>query len=238
MGRGGGRGSLFLRSIIDLISPRACHICGKRLAVTEEEICGVCNWHLPRTHFNEKAEDNNLARQFWGKIPIEKASSLFFYQPQNDPSHLIYDLKYHNQPHLGVWLGRILAMECNEHNFFDGIDIIIPVPISFGRRWKRGYNQSEKIAQGISEVTGIAICTKALKRVHYNKSQTKLTAIERAENVDNAFQLKSASEISGKHVLIVDDIITTGATITACAKELMKAGNVRFSVLSIGFTEN
>lgn len=227
-----------LRSILDLISPRACHICGQRLAITEEEICGVCNWHLPRTHFSEQAEDNPLARLFWGKIPIEKATALFFYQPQNKPSALIYDLKYHNQGDLGVWLGRFLAKECQEDGFFNDIDVIIPVPISLGRRWKRGYNQSEKIAQGISEVTSIPVNTKALKRIRFDKSQTKLTAIERATNVESAFQLKDSKGLSGKHILLVDDIITTGATITACAKKIMEAGDIRFSVISIGYTKD
>lgn len=226
-----------LRSILDLLSPRACHICGKRLAVTEEEICGVCNWHLPRTHFVENGEDNELARLFWGRFPIEKAASLFFYKPHDEPSQMIYDLKYHGKEHLGVWLGSLLAKEGKEHGFFEDIDAIIPVPISFGRKWKRGYNQSEKIARGIHEVTGIPVNTKALKRIHFSQSQTHLSASERVENVEDAFSLKRPKDIEGKHVLLIDDIITTGATITACAKELQKAGDVKFSVMSIGFTK-
>lgn len=226
-----------LRSFLDLLSPRVCHICGKRLAVTEEEICGVCNWHLPRTHFCENAEDNELARLFWGRFPIEKAASLIFYKPHDEPSQMIYDLKYHGKNHLGIWLGSVLAKEGLTQGFFEGIDVIVPVPISLGRRWNRGYNQSEMIARGISEVTGIPVSTKALKRVNFTQSQTHLTSAERVENVEKAFRLKKAEDVAGKHILLVDDIITTGATITACAKELQKAGNVKFSVMSIGFTK-
>ena len=227
-----------LRRFLDLLSPRACHICGKRLAISEETICGVCNWHLPRTYFCEKAEDNELARLFWGRFPIEKATALFFYQPQNEPSSLIYDLKYHQQDYIGFWAGTVIAKESMEHEFFQDIDIIVPVPISWGRKLKRGYNQSHMIASGISHATGIPINTKALKRTRFDKSQTRLSKTERMDNVDGAFQLKRPEDIQGKHILLVDDIITTGATITACAKELMKAGDVKFSVVSVGFTKN
>jgi len=237
-----------------------------------------------------------------------------FYKPHDSTSGMIYDLKYHGDKYLGLWLGRLLAKEMQtkemtapllfpikveeengkwkvksgkwkapkagsssrvarslqsggdirgevkwktenekwrvengerkeengeDSNFFEGIDMIIPVPISRGRRWKRGYNQSELIARGISEVTGIPLRTDILRRVHFDRSQTKLTVLERTENVEHAFELKAAKakDVSGKHILLVDDIITTGATITACAKELMKAGEVKFSVASVGFTK-
>ena len=226
------------RSALDLISPRACHICGKRLAVTEEGICGVCNWHLPRTRFTENAEDNELARLFWGRFPIEKAASLFFYKPHDEPSQLIYDLKYHSKEYLGFWLGSLLAKEAQKSGFFADIDVIVPVPITLGRRWQRGYNQSERIAQGIHEVTGIPMVRNAIKRIRFSQSQTHLSSSERMDNVEGAFRLVNPQKVEGKHILLIDDIITTGATITVCAKELQKAGNVRFSVLSIGFTKN
>ena len=229
--------SHLFRSILDVLSPRACAICGCRLAVSEDEICGVCNWHLPRTGFARDAYDNELARIFWGRFPIEKAHAFIFFQPHNDPSPLIYDLKYHGSSNIGLWLGHTLAVEARDEHFFDGIDILVPVPITWRRRMNRGYNQSDCICAGIRQVTGLPVATKALKRIRFVQSQTGLKHSERSENVEKAFRLERPDDIAGKHVLLVDDIITTGATINACAQELLKAPGVTVSVLSVGYTK-
>lgn len=238
-----------------MLSPRACHICRCRLAVNEEEVCGVCQWHLPLTGYMQHAYDNNLARLFWGRIPIEKAVAYIFYQPHDEASKLIYDLKYHSQPHLGVYLGRQVALDAQQtvieepdndevatnvskHHFFDDIDLIIPIPITRRRRRQRGYNQSEMIAKGLHDVTGIPTDRHIVKRKHFIHSQTQLNVSERFDNVENAFHLIHPERVSGRHVLIVDDIITTGATMVSCAKELMTAPDVRISILSIGVTRN
>ncbi len=121
--------------------------------------------------------------------------------------------------------------------FFDGIDIIIPIPLTRKREWNRGYNQSEEIAKGISRYTKIPIVTNAVKRTRFAQSQTRLKSEQRKQNVENAFKLLKPSLIKGKHILLVDDIITTGATVYSCAKELQKAGNTTFSIISAGFTK-
>lgn len=121
--------------------------------------------------------------------------------------------------------------------FFDGIDIIIPIPLTRKREWNRGYNQSEEIAKGISRYTKIPIVTNAVKRTRFTQSQTHLKSEQRKQNVENAFKLLKPSLIKGKHILLVDDIITTGATAYSCAKELQKAGNITFSIISAGFTK-
>lgn len=225
-----------LNALLDFISPRACRMCGNRLALTEGEICSVCNWQLPRTGYCETAYDNPMARLFWGRFQVERVAGWMHYQPSNPQCKLIYDLKYYNADELAVYLGTVVAKEYSEYGFFEDIDLIVPVPLTLFRRLKRGYNQSERIARGIAEITGLPVVN-ALKRVRFTESQTRLDGIRRAENVAGAFKLSKPEAVRGKHVLIVDDVITTGATVSACAEELSKAGNVKISVLSLGITK-
>lgn len=226
-----------LTALLDFISPRACRICGKRLSTAEEEICTVCNRHLPRTGYAAMPYDNNMAKRFWGRFNIERAAALFFYESHNSPSRLIHDIKYHGKEELGLWLGRITAEEFASDGFFDGIDMIVPVPITWRRRWKRGYNQSHAIARGVSEVTGIPVNAKALRRTRFSGSQTLLSASERMGNVADSFCLRQVKGIGGKHILLVDDIVTTGATASECGKLLETAGAEKVSVMSIGCTK-
>lgn len=229
--------SLFTR-LLDFISPRTCTVCGCRLAVTEEDICAVCNIHLPRTDYAKRPYDNPLAKTFWGLMPIERATALFFYKSHAASSLLIYALKYHNKPEVGVTMGRMAASELLPTGFFNDIDAIVPIPLSKKRRRQRGYNQSEEIAQGLNEITGIPLVTKAVERTKFNTSQTHLFRWERQENVAGMFRLgKEGSQLADKHVLIVDDVITTGATILSCAEALKDIPNIKFSVFSLGFSK-
>ncbi len=231
----------FLTRLLDLIAPRACVICGCRLSITEELICGACNMHLPRTGFSESPSDNEMAKLFWGRLnsnyPIEQATALFRFEPESQVSKLIYNLKYHDHPEYGEILGRMVAMEQPE-SFFKDIQLIIPVPLTRVRQRRRGYNQSMMIAQGISDFTKIPIGKNIIIRKHFHESQTRKDWWERQDNVEGVFKLTDSSAVSGKHILIVDDVLTTGATILSCCNELLKAGDVRFSVLTLGFTKS
>ena len=135
-------------------------------------------------------------------------------------------------------MGRMVATELQRDGFFDGIDEIVPVPLTKERLRQRGYNQSEEIAKGINEITGLPINKDAVKRIVFKGSQTRRSRWDRQENVEYAFKLTHGEPIAGKHLLIVDDVVTTGATIIACAKELVKASNVKISVLSLGLTRH
>ena len=230
--------SSFLSRLIELISPRACVICGGRLAEGEEVLCSVCNLHLPRTGYHRCADDNPLAQTFWGKIHIKKAASLFFYNAHSASSNILYSLKYRNHPEIGTYMGRMIAREYMSDGFFDGIDMIIYVPLARKRQRQRGYNQSREIALGINQITGIPINDNAVVRTSYQGSQTHLNRWGRQENVETVFSMKEPDGLNGKHILIIDDVVTTGATIAACAKEISKAGDVVFSVLSIGFAKS
>lgn len=230
--------SSILECIIDLIAPRECCLCGRRLHTEEQILCTSCNISLPRTHFSHHPYDNEMAKEFWKLIPIEKAAALFYYQSHAPASNIIYDLKYHNHPSIGYHMGKMTAMEFCKDNFFDGIDIILPVPLSFKRKLKRGYNQSMEIAKGVNEITKIPIDEKLIKRTKFKSSQTHKNRWGRTENVKGLFRLIHPERAQGKHILIIDDICTTGATITSCAQELVKAGDIKISVLTLGYTKS
>lgn len=228
----------FWHRLLDLISPRTCVVCGKRLAATETTICTKCNFHLPRTGASNNAYENEMAKLFWAQIPIERAAALFYYESHSNTANIIYQLKYKNHPEIGPLMGRMVATELQRDHFFDGIDAIVPVPLTKKRLRQRGYNQSEEIAKGASEITSLPIYTNVVKRTVFKGSQTRRRRWERLENVELAFELINGDAIGGKHLLVIDDVVTTGATIIACAKELAKAGNVKISVLSLGLTKH
>lgn len=228
----------FWHRLLDLISPRTCVVCGKRLAATETTICTKCNFHLPRTGASNNAYENEMAKLFWAQIPIERAAALFYYESHSNTANIIYQLKYKNHPEIGPLMGRMVATEVQKDHFFDSIDAIVPVPLTKKRLRQRGYNQSEEIAKGVSEITSLPIYTNVVKRTVFKGSQTRRRRWERIENVELAFELIDGESIAGKHLLVIDDVVTTGATIIACAKELAKAGNVKISVLSLGLTKH
>ncbi|WP_315578910.1 ComF family protein [Hoylesella oralis] len=227
----------FFGRLLDLISPRQCSICGCRLAETEQVLCAVCNLMLPRTGFVDDAYDNEMAQLFWGRLPIERSAALFYYEAQSQVSRMIYELKYRNHPEIGERLGCFMAEELLPKGFFEGIDMIIPVPLARKRQRQRGYNQSTAIARGIQSAVSLPLSEHVLRRNYYHDSQTQKNRWQRADNVEGAFSLCDADTIRDKHLLIVDDVVTTGATVCACGKELMKSGGVRISVLSLGYSK-
>ena len=223
--------------ILDFISPRLCVVCGERLSPTERSICSVCMLHLPRTTYQFSPDDNPMAQLFWHLAPIERAAALLYYEPHSELARLIYDLKYHDRPDIGEDMGRLMANEMQLAHYFDDIDVLLPVPLSRKRLRQRGYNQSEQLAIGISDIIHLPIETKALRRKHFIKSQTQLSRHERQENVEDMFELRDGSLLEGKHVLLIDDICTTGATLIACADALRNIPGIRLSVLTLGFTK-
>ncbi len=227
----------FFSRIINLISPRGCLVCGNRLAESEHVACAKCSLNLPRTHFASDAYNNEMARIFWGRMPIERCAALYFHRPGSQSANIIYDLKYNQHPQTGQHMGRMMAEEFAERGFFDDIDVIVPIPLTKKRQRKRGYNQSLWIARGVSEQTGLPIEEGIVIRQTHTESQTDKSREERQENVSGVFCIKDATRASGKHILIIDDVVTTGATVISCGNEILKAGNVKISVLSLCFTK-
>ncbi len=227
----------FWHRLLNLIAPQGCAVCGCRLGMSEEVICSTCNLHLPRTGFASHAYDNDMARRFWARIPVERASALFYYEAGSEVSRIIHRLKYSDHPEIGVSMGKMAAEEFAVHGFFEGIDLIVPVPLERKRQRQRGYNQSVEIAKGVSEATGIPIETRAVKRTLFHGSQTQKNQQQRMENVENAFHATGEVDLTGKHILMIDDIVTSGATICACAGVFSGTPGLRISVLSLGMAK-
>ena len=223
--------------LINLVAPKQCVMCGCRLAVGEDVVCTSCNLDLPRTNYHEKPYDNEMAKLFWGRMPVEKAAALFFYRARSASSRIVYSMKYLGHPEVGELMGRMAAVEFAKSGFFDDVDLIVPVPLAKKRQRARGYNQSMEIARGVSEITRLPIVVDAVVRKSFNGSQTEMNRWQRNENVEDVFTLKDGSRIEGRHVLIVDDVVTTGATVISCANELRRCCDVKFSVMSSGFTK-
>ena len=223
---------------LDFVSPRLCVVCGRRLSPTERSLCSVCQLHLPRTAYQFSPDDNPMAQLFWHLTPIERAAAFIYYQPRSEMARMVYQLKYGNSSDVGEDLGRLMATDMQLAHYFDGIDLLVPVPLTKKRQRQRGYNQSEMLARGISDITHLPIAAKALKRQAFHESQTHLSRRERQENVNDVFVVADAETLKGRHVLLIDDVCTTGATLTACAQAIVPIEGIRISVLTLGLTKD
>ncbi|KAA6320833.1 hypothetical protein EZS27_029444 [termite gut metagenome] len=187
---------------------------------------------MPRTNFHQRRE-HVTEQLFREQIPLVRATSFFYYQKGSRFNEIHYQLKYKNNPGLGEVMGRFMAGELLSSGFFEGIDMLAPIPLHPKKLKRRGYNQSERIAQGISRVTGIPVMASHLERVKDTDTQTHKSAFERWENVEGIFSLQDSRFFSGKHILIIDDVLTTGATITAYASAFRNVENIRMSVFTM-----
>ena len=222
--------------LFHLFFPRCCAVCGASLIEGEDTICTHCNIDMPRTNYH-KMKDNPVERMFWGKFPLERATSFFFYRKGSDFRQVLHQLKYGGQKEIGAIMGRYMASELQASDFFHGVDVIIPIPLHKKKQQIRGYNQSEWISRGITAVTGIPVDTEAIIRRKNTETQTQKSALERWENVEGIFELHRSEHLAGKHILIVDDVLTTGATTVACASRLAEIEGVRISVLTLAMAE-
>jgi ComF family protein len=210
--------------IIDLFLlffPSNCLVCGKRLSSPRAVLCFECECKLPKTGFSDQ-RDNPVSKIFWGRVPVISGTSLFRFEKGSPYQTLLHDLKYRGNRKLGFYLGRLLGQDLKQTDF-SLCDLIIPVPIHRKRLKKRGYNQSELIARGVSEITGIPVVNNLIVRKERGKSQTTKNRQERFENISEAFHLcDHPGDFRGKKVLIIDDVVTTGATLEACSSLLIQ----------------
>lgn len=217
----------------ELFFPRYCVICGKRLSSSEECLCVGCLFSLPQTRMLLQ-EENELEKNFWGRFFLGRAVSCFYYSKGGDVRKLMYELKYHGNKEIGLFMGRYMAMNLHP-DFFKDMDAIIPIPLHPEKKRKRGYNQSELLAMGISQITGLPVWTDVIERVQFTETQTHKSQHERWMNVSTAFSRVNEYKVAGKHVLLVDDVLTTGATIIACADVLKEVANIKISVLTLAW---
>ena len=225
----------WLQDLINFIYPPVCHICDTPLASHEKFLCTHCVTTLPRTGYHRNPH-NPLEQRLAGQFPFVAATGHFFYSKDSALSELIQDMKYRGFHSIGNYLGELAARELYTSGFLSEIDYIVPLPMHFLKKAKRGYNQTEKIAAGISKATGIKVAN-ALKMIRQRKTQTALSSIQRLNNANNLFRAKKDPDLSGKGVLLVDDICTTGATIGAAGNALAKAfPTSRIYLFTIGVT--
>ena len=227
----------WLHCIIDLFYPRVCAACGQPLLRNEENVCLKCRYLLPKTGYELHA-DNPVAQTFYGRVPFHAVTSCFFFAKSGKVQRLIHELKYKGDKEAGLFLGQQLGESIKDAPLFQGVDYLIPVPLHPKREKQRGYNQSLLIAQGIHEMTGITIGDKYLVRTVYTSSQTKKSAEERHKNVKDIFEVRFADELKGKHVLLIDDVLTTGATLESCAHQLENIPGITISAATAACAGN
>ncbi len=225
----------WISDLIDIIFPRSCAVCGKALSSSEKDICINCLIDLPRLPSYTPA--NNIEKLFYGILPIERATAYIHYAKESPYNNLIHRMKYSDRPEIGERMATAAANELTTEKFFEGVDIIVPLPLSKKKKAKRGYNQCDYIAQGISKITNIAIDTKSVIRHIANASQTHKQREERWKNVENIFSVTNAKALKGKHILLVDDVLTTGATLTSCGKAILHAApDAKISIFTLACT--
>lgn len=233
MGFGGLKG--WFSDLLRIVFPDVCEVCGSSLVRGEDVICLKCDMNMPRTRVHNDSF-NIIHERLAGKTPIERAAGYFYYYRESDYAAIIHNAKYNGRPIIARKLAMRFARELMADNFFDGIDLVLYVPMFFLKKIKRGYNQSEYIANGISQATNIPIGHNLIsKRSH--SSQTKKNSYSRWLNAQGVYDVINSEELENKHVLIVDDVITTGATLLACCDVVHNAvPSATISVLSLAVT--
>lgn len=221
-----------IRSFVGLLYPKLCEACGTMLNVHEEVLCLGCLHNMPFTGYWD-SPDNPAERKFWGRVPVEHACALFFFKRDSRYRKLVHSLKYHGKKNVGVALGRMLGERLKASPLYQSIELIIPVPLHPKKQWKRGYNQSEMIARGLSQATGWKVNTTALSRGFYTDTQTRIARMDRWDNVSDVFRLTHPEVLKGKQVLLVDDVLTTGSTLEACITQLQKVEGCKISVATL-----
>jgi ComF family protein len=210
----------WISDLIDLVFPRSCMVCDELLSPQEKDICLDCLSKLPKI---EKIHLEEIEKTFWGKIAVERATSYIYYHKNSPYNNIIHNLKYRDRPEAGERLAFIAGTEIAESGFFDGIDAIVPLPLSKKKQRKRGYNQSEILAGELSLRLDRRLDTKSLVRIRDTPQQARLSLRERIRNVEGAFKIERPELVRGRTILLIDDVTTTMSTLENCAKVLKEA---------------
>ncbi len=221
--------------IMHLFYPRLCEGCSKPLLAAEQVLCISCSHAVAGDlAISHHIDDNETALRFAGRVPFLHATSYAYFTNDGLLQHLLHGLKYKNKKEIGYYLGRQLAHGLQKSSWFSSVDMIVPVPLHTAKKAKRGYNQSMLIAEGMSEVLHIPASDDVLLRVRDTESQTRKTRAERVNNMTEAFKINPKARLKDKHILLCDDVLTTGATLEACALALMLEESIKISIVTIG----
>jgi len=211
--------------------PDLCVACGQILNKQEKVLCSECFFHLPRTGFHKDA-GNPVSQLFWGRVKIENACAFFFFNKGSAYQPLIHKLKYNSRSDIGVEMGKMFGSELRK-SVFATADIIVPVPLHPKKMKIRGYNQSEMIANGLSHSLKLAVNITTLYRGEATQTQTRKSRFDRFRNVEGKFLVRDTMELEGKHIILTDDVVTTGSTLEACAIALLEIKGTKVSILTL-----
>jgi ComF family protein len=225
----------YLKSLLGIVYPATCAACGNALYINEDVLCLKCYIDLPKTGYHNDS-DNDVARLLWGRIPFKNATSYFFFNKESKYRHILHELKYQGQKQTGLVMGRLFGLDLLGTPFAE-TDLIIPVPLHASKYRMRGYNQSELIALGISEILKIPVKSDLITRTANTTSQTRKSRFDRWLNVVSTFRINNHEALFNKHILLVDDVITTGATIEACANALYEITGITLSIATLAYTK-
>ncbi|WP_259068453.1 ComF family protein [Mucilaginibacter sp. X4EP1] len=226
----------YLSDFVSLLFPELCAACRESLLANEHLICTACIYNLPYTNFHLQA-DNIVARQFWGKIPLEAAYALFYFNKGGKIQNLMHQFKYKGVKQIGNLLGSLAGEQLVKNDIFSNVDFIIPVPLHKKRLQQRGYNQSACFAEGLAEKLNALAEIDNLVRSKATETQTHKSRFERFENMLEVFSVKAPGKLINKHVLLVDDVVTTGSTLEACGACLLKIPGLKLSIATIAYAE-
>lgn len=221
--------------LLHVFFPHNCSGCGSDVVQDGQLICLHCLSQLPSTNFFDQP-GNPVEETFYGRLPVRNAASAFFFTKESLIQHLIFQLKYRGNKDIGIYLGKMLGRLLLKSERFNDLDALIPLPLNPRREKKRGYNQATQICRGIAEVFDRPVIENVVIRKIYTETQTHKGRISRWENMDGVFAFKEPWQLQGKHLLLVDDIVTTGATIEACGAEILKIPSTTLSVATLAYT--
>jgi ComF family protein len=219
-------------SFLHLVFPHICAGCGSDLAKKDSQLCLRCIDSLPETNF-ELHPANPVEKIFWGRLPLVSATAQYYFTKESLMQQLMHQLKYKGNKELGWQLGRLMGKDLKETNRFQNINALIPLPLFPAKEKARGYNQATILCEGIAEVMKIPILKDVIIRIQHTESQTKRGRMERWQNMEGKFQLLHPENIHNKHLLLVDDVVTTGATLEACGRELFQENNIKLSIATL-----
>ena len=218
-----------LDSLVQTLFPSTCACCGDILMPGEKQLCINCLADLTATRYTSH-NDNRTERLLGGRIAFSKATSIFIFRHGNTVQKAVHAMKFHGNSDLCLLMGRQMGLELLASGRFDDIDLLVPVPLHWWRRLRRGYNQSELLCRGIAQVMHREVNTRALRRHRYTQQQSLQASSDREKNVQGAFSLRRPDDLAGRHILLVDDVLTTGATISSCCDALKNVNNLKISI--------
>ncbi|MDQ6757053.1 MAG: ComF family protein [Bacteroidota bacterium] len=223
-----------LSPLVHLFYPHVCTGCGSDLIEDDNLLCLKCINELPHTNFAMHA-NNPVEKIFWGRVDIISAMSEFYFAKGTLIQTLIHEFKYNGNKDIGMYLGATIGRSLAGTDRFKNIDALIPLPLFADKEFRRGYNQATILCNGISEVINVPVIKNNVVRKRYTETQTLKHRTERWENVEGSFEINDPSQLKGKHLLLIDDVVTTGATLEACGAEILKIENTKLSIATLAF---